>query len=382
MKNRIHLDLRPSAGTRDEEVASPRPRRHAGRRPAHDDGTGWVVLADPEGNEFCILRSMDERGRPRPTASLSTGSRSHQLVRLRGPDGEVRVIRPPRAASREGRRRDGASLRAVVYCTVVIPEGSRATSTTIPTPEHGTSVDGPATRGTASARRGRELHGAVQRRLADDAAARCTRSTTTCRRVETEHQARCTGQRPAARRGSSGCELAETLGGHKQPECQAAATAAIVRRMTAIISHTGRSTAATPTSSPSGGSRCWSTSTSPDDPNEPGHDECWIQRPDGGHRCCSSRCPEDKRSRTGSTSTCARAPAPATRSSTARARPRRHPGRRPAQRRRHRLGRARRPGGQRVLHPAQPGEVGRRWSARLRSADVRGPAPVLSPTPT
>ena len=26
----------------------------------NDDGTGWVVLADPEGNEFCILRSMDE----------------------------------------------------------------------------------------------------------------------------------------------------------------------------------------------------------------------------------------------------------------------------------------------------------------------------------
>jgi hypothetical protein len=23
-------------------------------------GTGWVVLADPEGNEFCILRSLAE----------------------------------------------------------------------------------------------------------------------------------------------------------------------------------------------------------------------------------------------------------------------------------------------------------------------------------
>jgi hypothetical protein len=28
------------------------------RRP---DGTGWLVLADPEGNEFCILRSDAER---------------------------------------------------------------------------------------------------------------------------------------------------------------------------------------------------------------------------------------------------------------------------------------------------------------------------------
>lgn len=25
------------------------------------DGTGWVVLADPEGNEFCVLRSNAER---------------------------------------------------------------------------------------------------------------------------------------------------------------------------------------------------------------------------------------------------------------------------------------------------------------------------------
>ena len=24
------------------------------------DGRGWVVLADPEGNEFCILRSEGE----------------------------------------------------------------------------------------------------------------------------------------------------------------------------------------------------------------------------------------------------------------------------------------------------------------------------------
>ncbi len=26
----------------------------------NEDGTGWVVLADPEGNEFCILRSQAE----------------------------------------------------------------------------------------------------------------------------------------------------------------------------------------------------------------------------------------------------------------------------------------------------------------------------------
>ncbi len=62
VKNRLHLDLVPASGTRDEELA-----RLLGlgastvddlRRP---DGPGWVVLADPEGNEFCILRSEAER---------------------------------------------------------------------------------------------------------------------------------------------------------------------------------------------------------------------------------------------------------------------------------------------------------------------------------
>jgi len=31
-------------------------------REVRGDGTGWVVLTDPEGNEFCILRSEAERG--------------------------------------------------------------------------------------------------------------------------------------------------------------------------------------------------------------------------------------------------------------------------------------------------------------------------------
>jgi hypothetical protein len=61
VKNRIHLDLRPSAGTRDDELAR---LVDLGARQLDDqrnvDGTGWVVLADPEGNEFCILRSQDE----------------------------------------------------------------------------------------------------------------------------------------------------------------------------------------------------------------------------------------------------------------------------------------------------------------------------------
>ena len=53
-KNRLHLDFRPD--DRDAEVE----RFVAlGATPA-DVGQGeqtWVVLADPEGNEFCVLRS-------------------------------------------------------------------------------------------------------------------------------------------------------------------------------------------------------------------------------------------------------------------------------------------------------------------------------------
>jgi len=62
VKNRVHLDLVPAEGTRDEELdrlLGIGATVVADRR--KDDGAGWVVLADPEGNEFCILRSQAER---------------------------------------------------------------------------------------------------------------------------------------------------------------------------------------------------------------------------------------------------------------------------------------------------------------------------------
>jgi hypothetical protein len=63
-KNRLHLDLQPRDLTRDEEVA--RLLAHgatevADHRGIYGPGSGWVVLADPEGNEFCVLRSQAER---------------------------------------------------------------------------------------------------------------------------------------------------------------------------------------------------------------------------------------------------------------------------------------------------------------------------------
>ena len=63
VKNRIHLDLEPVEGRRDDELA--RLLAHgavevADHRGQYGPGTGWVTLADPEGNEFCILRSSAE----------------------------------------------------------------------------------------------------------------------------------------------------------------------------------------------------------------------------------------------------------------------------------------------------------------------------------
>lgn len=61
-KNRLHLDLEPVAGRRDEELArllELGATEVADRR--NPDGSGWVTLADPEGNEFCILRPEVER---------------------------------------------------------------------------------------------------------------------------------------------------------------------------------------------------------------------------------------------------------------------------------------------------------------------------------
>ena len=62
VKNRVRLDLQPQDRRRDAEVE----RLHGlGATLVNDlrrlDGTGWAVLADPEGNEFCIERSQADR---------------------------------------------------------------------------------------------------------------------------------------------------------------------------------------------------------------------------------------------------------------------------------------------------------------------------------
>lgn len=60
-KNRLHLDLQPEGMTRDEAVALAVSLGATviGDHRA-DDGSGWVTLGDPEGNEFCVERSAQE----------------------------------------------------------------------------------------------------------------------------------------------------------------------------------------------------------------------------------------------------------------------------------------------------------------------------------
>ena len=57
VKNRLHLDLRP-----DDQDTEVRRLEKLGATQIEigqsaDPDTSWVVMADPEGNEFCVLRA-------------------------------------------------------------------------------------------------------------------------------------------------------------------------------------------------------------------------------------------------------------------------------------------------------------------------------------
>jgi hypothetical protein len=60
LKNRLHIDLAPGPG--DDQAAEVSRLKALGARPIHlgqrADAT-YVVLADPEGNEFCVLGARD-----------------------------------------------------------------------------------------------------------------------------------------------------------------------------------------------------------------------------------------------------------------------------------------------------------------------------------
>jgi hypothetical protein len=55
IKNRVHLDVSPADREQDQEVRRllDLEARHADVGQSGDES--WIVLADPEGNEFCVL---------------------------------------------------------------------------------------------------------------------------------------------------------------------------------------------------------------------------------------------------------------------------------------------------------------------------------------
>ena len=56
VKNRVHLDLRPA--DQAHEVARLEGLGAHRVDVGQDDSVTWVVMADPEGNEFCVLRAL------------------------------------------------------------------------------------------------------------------------------------------------------------------------------------------------------------------------------------------------------------------------------------------------------------------------------------
>jgi hypothetical protein len=63
VKNRVHIDVNPSGCDQAEELER---LLGLGARPV-DVGQGdvpWVVLADPEDNEFCLLGRRVDPGTP------------------------------------------------------------------------------------------------------------------------------------------------------------------------------------------------------------------------------------------------------------------------------------------------------------------------------
>ncbi|MFJ7217154.1 VOC family protein [Amycolatopsis sp. NPDC098790] len=59
VKNRIHLDLASTTPAHQEELVSRALELGAGRVDLGQGAVPWVVLADPEGNEFCVLEPRD-----------------------------------------------------------------------------------------------------------------------------------------------------------------------------------------------------------------------------------------------------------------------------------------------------------------------------------
>ena len=72
-KNRLHVDLRPD----DQSAEVARLEQLGARRVfvGQGDDVTWVVMADPEGNEFCVLRAFDAADTTEPPEEIESASR-------------------------------------------------------------------------------------------------------------------------------------------------------------------------------------------------------------------------------------------------------------------------------------------------------------------
>jgi catechol-2,3-dioxygenase len=59
VNSRVHLDLTSSAADRDQEIDRLLALRARRAGIGQTGAESWTVLADPEGNEFCVVRPKD-----------------------------------------------------------------------------------------------------------------------------------------------------------------------------------------------------------------------------------------------------------------------------------------------------------------------------------
>jgi predicted enzyme related to lactoylglutathione lyase len=60
VKNRLHLDLRPKDQAAEVERLEALGARKIDIGQNEGSTKSWVVMADPEGNEFCVLRALEQ----------------------------------------------------------------------------------------------------------------------------------------------------------------------------------------------------------------------------------------------------------------------------------------------------------------------------------
>lgn len=66
-EKRVHFDLRPREGSQQQEVdymLGIGATLVVDRRGIYGPDSGWIVMADPEGNQFCVLRPRTDFNQP------------------------------------------------------------------------------------------------------------------------------------------------------------------------------------------------------------------------------------------------------------------------------------------------------------------------------